>query len=104
LTDYTNMSHYALQHIQQWISRTAGHPEYRHADVIEVTTGPLGQGFAHSVGMALGAKMMTARFDSEDAFKPVDHYIYGICSDGDLMEGISAEAASIAGHLGLGNL
>src|SRR5436853_257137 len=82
----------------------SGHPEYRHADGIEMTTGPLGQGFAHSVGMALGAKMMAARFDGDDAFKPVDHYIYGICSDGDLMEGISAEAASIAGHLGLGNL
>ena len=104
LTGYPQMTLEELQHFRQWGSRTAGHPEYGHADGIEVTTGPLGQGFAHSVGMALGAKMMAARFDGQDAFKPVDHYIYGICSDGDLMEGISAEAASIAGHLGLGNL
>src|SRR5437762_1016639 len=111
LTGYPEMTVADLQHFRQWGSRTAGHPEYGDADGIEVTTGPLGQGFAHSVGMALGAKMMSARFNAddapggaEDAFKPVDHYIYGICSDGDLMEGISAEAASIAGHLGLGNL
>jgi transketolase len=104
LTGYPDMTMEELQHFRQWGSRTAGHPEYGHAAGIEVTTGPLGQGFAHSVGMALGAKMMAARFNSEDAFKPVDHYVYGICSDGDLMEGISAEAASTAGHLGLGNL
>ena len=93
-----------LKHFRQWGSKTAGHPEYGHATGIEVTTGPLGQGIAHAVGMSLASKMMAARFDSDDAFKPVDHYIYGICSDGDLMEGISTEAASIAGHLGLGNL
>jgi transketolase len=104
LTGYPDMTLEELQHFRQWGSRTAGHPEYGHAAGIEVTTGPLGQGFAHSVGMALGAKMMAARFDTDDPFKPVDHYVYGICSDGDLMEGISAEAASIAGHLGLGNL
>jgi transketolase len=104
LTGYPDMTMDELQHFRQWGSRTAGHPEYGHATGIEVTTGPLGQGFAHSVGMALGAKMMAARFNSEDAFTPVEHYVYGICSDGDLMEGISAEAASIAGHLGLGNL
>src|SRR4029077_17968913 len=84
--------------------KTAGHPEYGHASGIEVTTGPLGQGFGHSVGMALGAKMLAAHFDTDDPFKPVDHFIYGICSDGDLEEGISSEAGSIAGHLGLGNL
>src|SRR5881394_2986595 len=104
LTGYPDMTLDELKHFRQWGSRTAGHPEYGHAPGIEVTTGPLGQGFANSVGMALGAKMLAARFDTDDPFKPVDHFIYGICSDGDLEEGISSEAASIAGHLGLGNL
>ena len=104
LTGYPDMTMDELQHFRQWGSKTAGHPEYGHATGIEVTTGPLGQGIAHAVGMALGAKMMAARFNTDDPFKPVDHYIYGICSDGDLEEGISHEAASIAGHLGLGNL
>lgn len=104
LTGYADMTMDQLQHFRQWGSKTAGHPEYGHATGIEVTTGPLGQGIAHAVGMALGEKMLGARFNGEDAFKPVDHYIYGICSDGDLEEGISHEAASIAGHLGLGNL
>ncbi len=92
-----------LRAFRQWGSRTAGHPEYGHAAGIEVTTGPLGQGFANGVGMGMAAKMLAARFDSSD-FNPVDHYIYAFCSDGDLMEGISHEAASLAGHLGLGNL
>ena len=104
LTGYPDMTLDELKAFRQWGSRTAGHPEYGHAPGIEVTTGPLGQGFAHSVGMALGAKMLAARFNDDETFKPVDHYIYGICSDGDLEEGISSEAASIAGHLGLGNL
>ncbi|HJW94000.1 MAG TPA: thiamine pyrophosphate-dependent enzyme, partial [Thermoanaerobaculia bacterium] len=104
LTGYPDMTMDELQHFRQWGSKTAGHPEYGHATGIELTTGPLGQGIAHAVGMALGAKMLAARFNTDDAFKPVDHYIYGICSDGDLEEGISHEAASIAGHLGLGNL
>jgi len=104
LTGYPDMTMDELQHFRQWGSKTAGHPEYGHATGIEVTTGPLGQGIAHAVGMALGARMLAARFDTEDPFKPVDHYIYGICSDGDLEEGISHEAASLAGHLGLGNL
>src|SRR5260221_8410179 len=104
LTGYADMTIDQLQHFRQWGSKTAGHPEYGHATGIEVTTGPLGQGIAHSVGMALGERMLAARFNGEDAFKPVEHYIYGICSDGDLQEGISAEAASLAGHLGLGNL
>ena len=104
LTGYPDMTLDELRAFRQWGSRTAGHPEYGHATGIEVTTGPLGQGFAHGVGMALGAKMLAARFNSEDPFKPVDHYIYSICSDGDLMEGISSEAASFAGHVGLGNL
>ncbi|MEO8216165.1 MAG: transketolase [Acidobacteriota bacterium] len=103
LTGYKQMTLEQLKQFRQWGSRTAGHPEYGHADGIEVTTGPLGQGFANGVGMGLAAKMMAARFNTAD-FSPVDHYIYAFCSDGDLMEGISAEAASLAGHLGLGNL
>ncbi|HET7711365.1 MAG TPA: transketolase [Thermoanaerobaculia bacterium] len=104
LTGYPEMTTEELEDFRQWGSRTAGHPEYGHAAGVEVTTGPLGQGFAHGVGMALAAKMMAARFNTDSAFSPVDHYIYSICSDGDLMEGISSEAASLAGHLGLGNL
>ncbi|MGZ8798204.1 MAG: hypothetical protein ACXW2F_12730, partial [Thermoanaerobaculia bacterium] len=104
LTGYEDMTMDELKQFRQWGSRTAGHPEYGHASGIEVTTGPLGQGIGHAVGMSLASKMMAARFDVADAFKPVDHYIYGICSDGDLMEGVSTEAASLAGHLGLGNL
>ena len=104
LTGYSDMTLEELRNFRQWGSRTAGHPEYGHASGVEVTTGPLGQGFAHGVGMALASKMMAARFNADPTFAPVDHYIYAICSDGDLMEGISSEAASIAGHLGLGNL
>jgi transketolase len=104
LTGYPDMTLDELRNFRQWGSRTAGHPEYGHASGIETTTGPLGQGFAHGVGMALAQKMLAARFNGADVFKPVDHYIYAICSDGDLMEGISYEAASVAGHLGLGNL
>src|SRR5512132_515467 len=81
LTGYEDMTLDQLEHFRQWGSKTAGHPEYGHATGIEVTTGPLGQGIAHAVGMSLASKMMKARFDSEDAFKPIDHYIYGICSD-----------------------
>jgi transketolase len=92
-----------LVNFRQLGSRTAGHPEYGHTAGIEVTTGPLGQGFAHGVGMALAARMTRARF-ARDGEGPGQHIVYGIVSDGDLMEGVSAEAASIAGHLGLGNL
>jgi len=104
LTGHPDMTMEELKNFRQWGSRTAGHPEYGHASGIEVTTGPLGQGFAHGVGMALGAKMLAARFNTADPYQPVNHYVYAICSDGDLMEGISSEASSIAGHLGLGNL
>lgn len=103
LTGYDDMTLDELKRFRQWGSKTAGHPEYGHASGIEVTTGPLGQGFANGVGMALAARMLAARFNGDD-FKPVDHFVYAICSDGDLMEGISAEAASLAGHLGLGNI
>jgi transketolase len=103
LTGYEEMTLDELRNFRQWDSRTAGHPEYGHAAGIEVTTGPLGQGFANGVGMALASKMLAARFNTSD-FSPVDHFVYALCSDGDLMEGISYEAASVAGHLGLGNI
>jgi transketolase len=89
-----------LKDFRQWGSRTAGHPERGHAPGIEVTTGPLGQGFANGVGMAIAERHLRARFGSEVC----DHRIFAICSDGDLMEGVSHEAASLAGHLGLGRL
>ena len=92
-----------LRNFRQWGSRTPGHPEYGHTPGVEVTTGPLGQGFAVGVGMALAAKMAAARFNDAE-FAVINHRIYGIVSDGDLMEGVSAEAASLAGHLRLGNL
>ncbi len=92
-----------LKDFRQWGSKTPGHPEYGHTPGVEVTTGPLGQGLAHAVGMAIAAKMLGARVGTAD-FQPVDHYIYGICGDGDLMEGVTAEAASLAGHWKLGNL
>jgi transketolase len=104
LTGHPDMTLDELEHFRQWGSRTAGHPEYGHATGIEVTTGPLGQGFSNGVGMGLASKMMAARFNGDAEFKPVSNHIYAICSDGDLMEGISSEAASLAGHLGLGNL
>lgn len=82
---------------------TAGHPEYELTPGVEVTTGPLGQGFANGVGMAIAQKYMAARYNQPE-FKIFDYKIYTICSDGDLMEGVSSEAASLAGHLGLGNM
>ncbi|MEM7409237.1 MAG: transketolase [Myxococcota bacterium] len=84
-------------------SKTAGHPEYGEAAGVEVTTGPLGQGFAHGVGMALAARATRARFAAGND-GPGQHFVYGIVGDGDLMEGISAEAGSLAGHWKLGNL
>jgi len=92
-----------LKSFRQWGSKTPGHPEYGCTPGVETTTGPLGQGFATGVGMALASQMMAARFNTED-FPVIDHYVYGIVSDGDLMEGVASEAASLAGHLGLGNL
>ena len=91
-----------LKQFRQWESRTPGHPEYWCAPGVETTTGPLGQGFANGVGMALAERMLADAFNGEEAI--VGHYTYGIVSDGDLMEGISHEAASIAGHLGLGRV
>ena len=89
-----------LEQFRQWGSKTPGHPEYGVTAGVETTTGPLGQGFANGVGMALSQRMMAARYD-ESLF---DGRVYGIVSDGDLMEGVAAEAASLAGHLKLGNL
>jgi len=92
-----------LQRFRQLGSKTPGHPEHGLTPGIETTTGPLGQGIGNAVGMALAAKMAAARFNGAD-FSPVTWQVFGICGDGDLMEGISHEAASLAGHLGLGNL
>ena len=93
-----------LKSFRQWGSRTPGHPEYNHLPGVETTTGPLGQGFATSVGMAIASKMIATRFNDDKNQLFGNHYIYGIISDGGLMEGISHEAASVAGHLKLGNI
>lgn len=92
-----------LKNFRQYNSLTPGHPEYGHTIGVEVTTGPLGQGLAHGVGFAIGEANLAARYNQPE-HTLFDHYTYGIVSDGDLMEGISQEAASIAGHLGLGKL
>jgi transketolase len=92
-----------LKRFRQWGSRTPGHPERGHTPGIEVTTGPLGQGLGNAVGMAMAERFLADRFNRPGR-EVVDHHVYAICSDGDLMEGISQEAASIAGHFGLGKL
>ncbi len=112
-----------LKNFRQWESKTPGHPENFMTPGVEITTGPLGQGFANGVGMGIGAAHLGARFNKPEfplernrmvehfgarfeqpEFPLIDNYVYAICSDGDLMEGVSCEAASLAGHLGLGNL
>jgi transketolase len=92
-----------LKQFRQWGSRTPGHPERGHTPGIEVTTGPLGQGFGNAVGFAMAERFLAERFN-RPGFEAVNHHTFVICSDGDLMEGISQEAASIAGHFGLGKL
>jgi transketolase len=92
-----------LKNFRQWESKTPGHPEYGLTRGVETTTGPLGQGMANGVGMAMAEAHLAAQFNTPE-HKPIDHYVYAICSDGDLMEGVSAEAGSVAGHLKLGKL
>ena len=100
LTGYEDMTLEELKSFRQLGARTAGHPEFGHAAGIETTTGPLGQGISNAVGMAVAERMLAARHGRA----LVDHFTYALVSDGDLMEGISHEACSLAGHLGLGRL
>ena len=102
LTGY-DLSLDEIKNFRQWQSKTPGHPEYKHVPGVETTTGPLGQGFATGVGMAMAEWYLAQKFNQPD-FPLVDYNIYALVSDGDIMEGISSEAASIAGHLGLGKL
>ena len=92
-----------LRQFRQWGSKTPGHPEYSQTPGVETTTGPLGQGFANAIGMAMAEAHLAARFNRPE-YPVVRHYTYVFCGDGDLMEGVSYEAASLAGHLGLGRL
>jgi len=92
-----------IKNFRQWGSKTPGHPEYGLAPGVEITTGPLGQGFANGVGMAMGGAHLAAKFNQKN-FPLIDHHVYAIVSDGDLMEGVASEAASLAGHLKLGKL
>ncbi len=102
LTGY-NLSLEELKRFRQWESRTPGHPEHFMTEGIETTTGPLGQGFANGVGFAIADRFLAERYNRPH-HEIVDRRVYAICSDGDLMEGVSYEAASLAGHLGLGRL
>jgi transketolase len=102
LTGY-NLSLKEIKNFRQWGSKTPGHPEYGQTPGVETTTGPLGQGFANAVGMAMTERHLAAVFNRSNQ-KIVDHRTYVMCGDGDLMEGVASEAASLAGHLGLGKL
>lgn len=90
-----------LKNFRQWGSKTPGHPEFGHTAGVDATTGPLGQGIAMGVGMAMAERHLAAQYNKEN-YELVDHYTYAVCGDGDLMEGVSAEAASLAAHLNLG--
>ncbi|HHY73375.1 MAG TPA: transketolase [Bacillus bacterium] len=92
-----------LKNFRQWGSKTPGHPEYGHTPGVEATTGPLGQGVATAVGMAMAERHLAAKYNQEN-FEIINHFTYSICGDGDLMEGVSGESASLAGHLKLGRL
>lgn len=92
-----------LKNFRQWDSKTPGHPEVHHTDGVEATTGPLGQGIAMAVGMAMAEAHLAATYN-RDSFPIMDHYTYAICGDGDLMEGVSQESSSMAGHMKLGKL
>ncbi|HUK88246.1 MAG TPA: hypothetical protein VLT85_11320, partial [Terriglobales bacterium] len=92
-----------IRHFRQLDSKCPGHPEYRWTSGVETTTGPLGQGVATSVGMAIAERWLERRFDRPD-FRLFDYRVYALCGDGDMMEGVSGEAASLAGHLRLSNL
>ncbi|MGM0874530.1 MAG: transketolase [Bacillota bacterium] len=102
LTGY-DLSLEDLKNFRQWGSKTPGHPEFGHTPGVDATTGPLGQGIAMAVGMAMAERHLAATYNRDD-LNVIDHYTYSICGDGDLMEGVSAEAASLAGHLKLGKL
>ena len=102
LTGY-DLSLDEIKRFRQWGSKTPGHPERLETPGVEVTTGPLGQGFANGVGVAIAEAWLAARYN-RPGHQIVDHYTYALCGDGDLMEGVSQEAASLAGHLQLGKL
>jgi len=102
LTGY-DLSLEDIKNFRQWGSKTPGHPESYHTAGVETTTGPLGQGFSNGVGMAIGQRFLAARYNRPQA-EIISYRIYAICGDGDLMEGVTSEAASLAGHLKLGNI
>ncbi len=92
-----------IKEFRQWESKTPGHPEFGHTPGVETTTGPLGQGVANAVGMAMAERHMAAVFNKEGQ-ELINHFTYAMCGDGDLMEGVAMEAIAMAGHLGLGRL
>ncbi len=92
-----------LRNFRQWGSKTPGHPEYGHTVGVEATTGPLGQGISMAVGIAMAERFLASKYNQR-SHSIIDHFTYSLCSDGDLMEGISHESASLAGHLKLGKL